>query len=198
MKKKNSVVPVIIGMLILVLVVCGGYFAALKLKEKKNSEKADISFTETDVLLGIDMEKDCPVKSRDVIKLFSRITMCLYNDTDITAEDFEALVKMQRELYDDELLSINPENSHITALMAEAAEYAEANKRISDYEIATVSNIETWKDQGKNYASMTARYIIIEGGVSSSVYHKFLLRYDDEASRWKILGWEAASKDDMK
>ena len=200
MKKKNSPLPVIIGMIILVLVVGVGYFAALKFKEKKNSEKADISFTETEVLLGIDLgeKENYPAKSREVIKLYSRILMCLYNDTEITAEDFEAPVKMQREDYDDELLAINPENSHITALMAEAAEYAEANKRISDYEVATVSNIESWKDEGKNYASMTARYIIIEGGVSSSVYHKFLLRYDDEASRWKILGWEAASKDDMK
>lgn len=198
MKKKSSPVPIIIGMLILILVVSGVYFAALKIKEKKNSEKADISFTETDVLLGINLEEDYPLTSREVIKLYSRINICLYNDTDISAEDFEELVKMQRALYDDELLAINPENSHIMALMAEASKYVEENKRISDYEIATVSNIESWKDEGKSYASMTARYIIIEGGVSSNVYHKFLLRYDDTTSRWKILGWEAASKDDMK
>lgn len=200
MKKKNSPLPVIIGMIILVLVVGVGYFAALKFKEKKNSEKADISFTETEVLLGIDLkeEENYPKKSREVIKLYSRILMCLYNDTEITAEDFEALVMMQRELYDAELLAINPVNSNITALMEEASEYAEKNKRISDYEIMTVSNIENWKDEGKSYASMTARYIVIEGGVSSSIYQKFLLRYDNETARWKILGWEAASKEDMK
>lgn len=200
MKKKNSPLPVIIGMIILVLVVGVGYFAALKFKEKKNSEKADISFTETEVLLGIDLkeEENYPKKSREVIKLYSRILMCLYNDTEITAEDFEALVMMQRELYDAELLAINPVNSNITALMEEASEYAEKNKRISDYEIMTVSNIENWKDEGKSYASMTARYIVIEGGVSSSIYQKFLLRYDNETARWKILGWEASSKEDMK
>ena len=200
MKKKSSPLPVIIGMIILVLVVGVGYFAALKFKEKKNSEKADISFTETEVLLGIDLkeEENYPKKSREVIKLYSRILMCLYNDTEITAEDFEALVMMQRELYDAELLAINPVNSNITALMEEASEYAEKNKRISDYEIMTVSNIENWKDEGKSYASMTARYIVIEGGVSSSIYQKFLLRYDNETARWKILGWEVASKEDMK
>ena len=110
-KKKNSPVGTIIFTILLAAVIIGIYFAITR---NKNNDTKEIpaETSEADTLIKKDLDWEYPATPREVLKLYCRITKCLYND-DLTDDQIKKLVAQVRNLYSYELLENNAEDEQV-------------------------------------------------------------------------------------
>lgn len=193
-KKKNTVVTVVV-MIIVAAVIVGGYFFISARKNADNYEGSKEK-TEVDNLLGKNLDSSYPVTAREVVKFYSRILKCYYNEA-LTQEQLGGLLDQMRKLFDAELLAENPRDTHLADLQEEISDYAARKCTVTSYQVEQAGNIITWTDEEKDYSRVIASYTEKEGNDYLKVYEEFILRKDD-AGKWKILGWRLADEEDMK
>jgi Na+-transporting NADH:ubiquinone oxidoreductase subunit NqrC len=191
-KKNNSVMTVITMVVVACVIV--GTFAYIYNREDKEKVEPDVELTEVQKLLLKDFESTYPATPREVVKLYSRFSMCIHNE-DLTDEEFEKLGEQVQNLYAKELIEANPSDEYIMNLAVEVAEYQKSERKIKSYAIASGDSIITWKEDGKEFARLLATYSLKEGKEFNTVSQEFLLQ-KDEAGLYKILGWRLADKAD--
>lgn len=193
MKRKSTVVTWIV-MLALAVAIVAVYFWVSSRKNEENYENT-ASQTEVDKLLEKDLDSAYPATAREVVKLYSRILKCYYNE-ELTQEQLEGLLDQMRRLYDEEFLAENPRETNLEELQEEIRDFAARKCTIASYQVEQAANIVTWTDEGKEYARLIACYAELEDNHYLNVYEEFILRKDD-AGKWKILGWRLADENDM-
>ena len=193
MKKKSTVITVIV-MLLVAAAIVAGYFIISARKNKENYEGGER--TELDILLEKDLDKSYPLTSREVIKFYSRILKCYYNE-ELTEEQLGGLLDQMRGLFDEEFLAQNPRDTHLSELEEEIRDLAARKCKITSYQVQQSGNIVTWTDEEKEYARVIASYTQQEDRKYFKVYEEFILR-KDENGKWKILGWYLTDADAMK
>ncbi len=193
MKKKSTVITVIV-MLLVAAAIVAGYFIISARKNKENYEGGER--TELDILLEKDLDKSYPLTSREVIKFYSRILKCYYNE-ELTEEQLGGLLDQMRGLFDEEFLAQNPRDTHLSELEEEIRDFAARKCTITSYQVQESGNIVTWTDEEKEYARVIASYTQQEDRQYLKVYEEFILR-KDENGKWKILGWYLTDADAMK
>ena len=104
-------VKVAIIVVILVALV-GGYYFYLS-NYMKNDDETIVTEVQ-DVLLR-NLEDDYPPTPREVLKYYSDITKCLYNEN-YTEEQLEQMADKLLALYDEELAANNPREQYIQDL----------------------------------------------------------------------------------
>ena len=116
-------------LLILVAMLIVGAFALVAYRTPKTAEEAT-KVTETDALMNINMEVNYPSTPREVMKLYNRYMLCLYGVTggELPDDQVRALGRKMREMYDEELLEENPEESHLLSLAQEIAAFRSNEK----------------------------------------------------------------------
>ncbi len=186
-KSKKQTVKTIVFMFFFSAALIALYFF---IRTRTNVTKTDpvSSMSEVDKLLTKDMKENYPSSPREVLKLYSRMTKCFFNE-DLNLEQVEKMAVQLRQLFDDELLLNNPYDNYILDLNVEISEYRNANRTIMNYIIDESSSVKYWESDDENYASISVSYTVKENTDYSKVYENFLLRQDSE-SRWKIMGWE--------
>ncbi|ROR21896.1 hypothetical protein EDD66_1195 [Mobilisporobacter senegalensis] len=155
------------------------------LNNNKQEETAQVK-TEAEKLLAKDLEAEYPASPTTVVKLYNRISKCLYNgkwDND----EVNQLIDMIRKLYSSELLVNNPEEKHNQSFKSDIAEYQDKKRKISDYRVDGNGQMVTWEKEGIEYASLNAIYYIAENKNHDEIYQNFVLK--KEGKQWKILGW---------
>jgi len=195
MKKKGTVITIIVMLLVAAGIVAGYFF----ISAKKNKENYDGGKrTEVDTLLEKNLENNYPLTSREVVKFYSRILKCYYNEA-LTDEQVGELLDQMRGLFDEEFLAENPRDSHLEELKEEIADFAARSCTITSYQVQDNRNIVTWKDEEKEYARVIVSYTqyLQKDRKYLKVYEEFILRKDD-AGKWKILGWYLTDEDAMK
>ncbi len=197
MKKKKNTVITIIVMLILAAIIVGGYFLISARKNAENYEGSKEK-NEVDNLLEKNLDSSYPVTAREVVKFYSRILKCYYNET-LSEQQLGGLLDQMRKLFDEELLAENPRDTHLADLQEEIRDFAARKCTITSYQVEQAGNIITWTDEEKNYARVIASYTQFEKEENHylKVYEEFILRKDD-SGKWKILGWQLADAEDMK
>lgn len=197
---------------LLILFLIGGllFYAYLSGKDGTDSEvKKEAS--EISKLLSKNLIAEYPETPREVVKLYSRITVCFYG-TECTDEEIEKLADMSLILFDNELLEKNPKNEYLVNLKAVIDEYAATEKIITDYTVQSSNMIEKYTVDGEDYAKVRVMYSMRDfkildnkttGFLSGcgtgarknkeyryyTTYEDFLLR-KDENGKWKILAWQ--------
>lgn len=210
MKKLKLGILVVVAAAALLL-----FYWYLSNKEENTSENVSEA-SEISRLLARDIEKDYPSTPREVIKLYSRITVSFYN-TELSDDELGKLVDMSLAMFDDELKELNPREKYIESLKATIAEYAAAERIISDYTVQNSQLIDKYRVDGVEYAKVRVMYsirdIVIEedeaGGLFAgcgkkqnkvvnyyTTYEDFLLR-KDENGYWKILVWKVPEMEGM-
>lgn len=192
--KKNTIMTVITMIVIGCVIV--GTFTYLYNREEKEKAEPEVVLTEAQKLLEKDLESTYPATPREVVKLYSRFSMCIHND-ELTDEEFEALGMKVQVLYDEELLEANPSDEYLMNLAIEVTEYQKSERKIKSYSIDSGDNIITWNEDGEDFARLLATYSIKEGKKFDVVCQEFLLR-KDETGFYKILGWRIADKSDAE
>lgn len=194
MKKSTKTTAItIIVMAIITAVVIFFYF-----KTTQNvAEEETVAKTEIEKLLKKDMENNYPGTPKEVLKLYGRMTQCLYNDG-LNQKQIEGLLEQIRKMYDDELLEANPWDEHVKTLCEDILDYRDNKRTIMSYSVQKSSQVEFVKMDNKEYA---ITYILFMTGDNTSPLmkncEKFLLR-KDSFDNWKIVGWELVDPDTVE
>ena len=96
------------GILILLFAAMAfaGIFFRLNNKQQGGSEEEEVvEATPIEIALERNLTTNYPGTPKEVVKYFSEITQCYYNETFDDDEQLEALARQMLKLYDDELVS---------------------------------------------------------------------------------------------
>lgn len=156
----------------------GSYDSVFEKEGKKNTEAQNI--------LAKDVDRNYPATVREVVRLYSRISKCYYNEA-ISEEEFTELVELQRKLFDDEFLENNPLETFTNNLSDEIAFTKTNEETMVHYVVQKQSSVVEWESEENHFAKIIACYTM-KGEGYTKTYEEFLLR-EDEKGRWKIVGW---------
>lgn len=184
--KKNTTKIVIIFLVLIVGVVC--YFGYLSGRSREVSQEA--AMTATQLVLSRDLENNYPPTVKEVMKYYVDIQKCLYAE-ECAEEEIEQLGMKARALYDDELLGANDVTSHLLLLQSEITSFQEDKRKITAASVASSANVDTFSEDGHEFARIHCTYTVLSDGQSNLVEMVYLLRRD-ENRKWKIYGWDLA------
>ncbi len=174
-------VGVVILAIIIILGVCGGYYY---LSNKPQEEK---QLTEIEMLLTENLDTNYPQTPREVVKLYNRIIK-VYYDGGYDEVQFEQLVYMSRELFDEELKDNNPKSEYLAAINKEVEEYKEQSKTIAQHDVCSSNEVVYRTDGEDQLAFVQASYFIKEGSSYTRTHEQYVLRKDEDG-KWRILGF---------
>lgn len=191
--KKGSTMKTIMVMLVVSIILIGVYFL---ISTKKGSEQANkTTSTEVEKILARDLEEEYPVTPREVIKLYSRINKCFYNEV-LTDEEINDLTEQLRKLFDYELLENNPMEQHLINLKVEIKSYQDSKKTMQDYVIDQSSAVRYYEQDGDSLATIDAVYKLKDQSGKGESKERFVLRKDSDG-QWKICGWKLEENVDI-
>lgn len=189
MKKKAQGMKGMIIMLIMLALVLG-YYAYLSNRSTKEKEEEVVISAVQEVLLR-DMERNYPPTPKEVIKYYSELTQCFYNQ-ELTEEDLKALGNRAKEMYDEDLAVNQPEESYFSNLQFDIDSFHERQLTIVSFSTSSSTDVEEFTQDGRKWARLYCIYNLRQGSEMLSTQEVFLLRKDEEG-HWKIYGWDLAN-----
>lgn len=181
--KKNKIKNIIVAVLLIALVVF--YFNHISNKTSTNrrnsSEKAELQN-----LLEYNMALDYPNTPRDVVKLHNRYFKLLYG-MKLTDEEIEGLNSKLREIYCDELLSVNSEAVMLQELKDNIKTMRDEGYEYKSYSLPEASQVQKFTKDGKEMAWMDVTVTIETNDEIAYRYVRYILI--NENNKWKIYGW---------
>lgn len=184
---KKSTVWVTIILILIVVGLVGTYAFLISMAKDR---AADAAMTPVQKALSRDLSKDYPSTVKEVVKYYTEIEKCLYNE-ECTEEELEQLGMQARRLYDEELLRNNEAEGYLIRLKAEIKIFREKGRRYAAISVAGSTNVDTFSEDGYEFARIHCGYTVSEKGQSYREGRVYLLRRD-EHRQWKIYGWDAA------
>lgn len=172
---------------IIFILLIGVIFSLYFYLNNNKQEDTVVAKTEAGKLLAKDLTTEYPATPTAVVKLYNRITKCLYNDK-MENDDVNELIVMVRKLYSNELLENNPEEKYNAIFKADIADYKDKKKAIMTYRVDGNTQVDTWEKDGAEYASLNTIYSVAENKDHYKIYQNFLLKKEDK--QWKIIGWK--------
>ena len=182
MKKKNTKSAVFSGGVILLMVVvmiC--YYFYLSNKEKVK-EETNPKFTAVQEVLNRDLENNYPLTPKEVVKYYSEITKCFYNE-EYSDSELEQLADKANQLYDADLLQWNDWGQYIISLKSQIKDFKDQKITISTYIVSSSTEVEEFPLDGYEFARLRVVYTLKQDNAKQDVAEVFLLRRDSEG-RW--------------
>ena len=179
MKKSRMIIIV----LLCVGLLLSGYAYWMNTNSGNSSE--NIELTKVQQLITKDLEKNYPKTPREVIKTYSEIISCFYNE-EYTEKELEKLVDQTLLLMDEELAANNPKNDYFKAVKEEILEYESADRTIVSYTLPSSNEVEFCTIDGRECAYVETSYFIKEKASYEKTYQTYVVRKDDDG-QWKIL-----------
>lgn len=187
-KQKGAAIRSGIVILLLVLMMIG-YYYYLSSRQKPEQEPV-VKLTVAQELIARDLNTNYPPTVKEVIRYYSDLTKCFYNE-EYTSEELEQLASKARELYDEELVQANDWSKYMIELQADIDYYKSNSIRISSYSMPASTDVDYFSEDGYDFARIHCTYTLITGAHKQPVEEVFLLR-KDENGRWRIMGWDLA------
>jgi hypothetical protein len=170
---------------VMIAVVVGYYFHLTS--RNATSVETQASLTEVQKVIAQDLDKDYPQTPREVVKLYSRIISCYYNE-ECTDEELTSLAKMARTLMDAQLQENNPEDTFLEQVKNEVASYKNDGKTISNTSLSASNDVVYKTIEGRECAYVDVIYYIKQGTSLTASAETYLLR-KDENDCWRILAF---------
>ena len=180
------------GAFFLFLAICCVLLAyyMMNLKAQKSKPEDYVQLTKVQEVLSRNLETNYPQTPKEVLKYYSELTKCFYNE-EYTDEEFEALANKALELYDYELAANKTQEQYLNDLKAEILIFKDNNRAISSYSTSSSTDVDYFEEDGHQFARLYCNYNLRLGTVMQTVEEIFLLRMDLEG-HWKIYGWDLA------
>ncbi len=157
----------------------------------ENSKPEDyVQMTKVQEVLSRNLESNYPQTPKEVIKYYSELTKCFYNES-YTEEEFKDLAMKAMELYDYELAGNKTEEQYLIDLKAEIVDFKNKDYSISSYSTSASTDVYDFVENGYQFARLYCTYNVRMGTVIQPIEEIFLLRMDLEG-HWKIYGWDLA------
>ncbi|MBR5897632.1 MAG: hypothetical protein IKZ39_08480 [Lachnospiraceae bacterium] len=180
------------GILILLFAAMAfaGIFFRLNNKQQGGSEEEEVvEATPIEIALERNLTTNYPGTPKEVVKYFSEITQCYYNETFDDDEQLEALARQMLKLYDDELVSYKSYEDYMFDLKSDINFYNENGYKISSYAPSQSTDVVFFTEDGFEWARLWCAYTIKSGKYYKTINEVFVLRKDDK-SHWRIYGWK--------
>ena len=188
---RRAIKGILIGLVLIALVV-GYYFYLSNRKPKEAAEDTETTVSAVQKLLLKNIDDDYPPTPREVLKLYSDITVCFYSE-DYTDEELPQLALQIEKLYDEELIANNTPDQYQKNLRWDIKTMKDKNLRVTSYSVASATDVDYFDAGGRSWARLSCTYTIRSGKEAGLAREIFLLRKDD-MGHWKIYGWEAAKE----
>ena len=158
-KKRVSIVVLVMAVVLIV-----GMFAFVAYRTPKSVEDAT-QITEKDELMHKNIAADYPKTPREVLKLYNRYILLLYGSQgeELTDQEIQTLGQQMRELYDEELKSMNPEDTQKLSLVQELSAFRKAQKVMIQTNVCSSNEVEYIDINGDSGASVQVSYFVKEG-----------------------------------
>lgn len=192
-KKRGGVI-----LLILIAVLIVGAFALVAYRTPKTAEEAT-EVTEKDALMSKNIEVSYPSTPREVLKLYNRYMVCLYGveSDQLTDDEVRTLGIKMRQMYDEELLEANQQESHLQKLTQEIVAFQADEKVMIQANVCDSNEVDYIDVEGASGALLEASYFIKKGSKDfSRTYQQYLMRKDANGN-WKILGFVKVNGGEM-
>ncbi|MBQ8198072.1 MAG: hypothetical protein IJZ76_01420 [Lachnospiraceae bacterium] len=194
MKRFSTNKGVIIFVVLILLIV--GFYYYLSNRPVSQPEEAvpEIEvMTAVQQVLARDLSINYPPTPREVVKYYSEITQCFYNE-ELTEDDIYALGMRARELYDAELAANQTEADYIDSLKYDIEEFNRYKRTIVNYNPSSSVDVETFSEDGFEWARLYCNYGIKQNEILYNSNIVFILR-KDENEHYKIYGWKLVEND---
>ena len=178
-KLKTAIIIVVLAALV------GGYYFYLSNKEDVK-EETTVSAVQ-DVILR-DLDNNYPPTPKEVVKYYSELSKCLYNEK-YTTDEFEKMADKMLALYDDELLEENPRDQYLKDLESAITDFNKQGYSITTFTPSQSTDVQESVVKGRRCAKLYCTYTIKSGSSYSTSLEVFELRKDQEG-HWKILGFQ--------
>ncbi|MDE5590147.1 MAG: hypothetical protein K2J60_13590 [Acetatifactor sp.] len=183
---KKSTVRVTIILIVLIV----GLIALYSFLMSRMKSELPAAMTVVQTVLSRDLTKNYPATVKEVVKYYTEIERCFYNE-ECTDEEIEALGMQARMLYDQELLDNNEMAIYITKLREDVKRFKDAKRRIISIVVASSTNVDYFSDDGYDFARLYCAYTVKQNnGQNVSEGRIYLLRRDEDR-HWKIYGWDS-------
>lgn len=190
-KKRRKSAASTIKSIILVAIMAGlillAFYRTTNKPSERNNEENYVNSEVENILLR-NLDKNYPPSPKEVVKYYSDLTKCLYNE-DCTDEDIEQLAAKALLLYDDDLAANQEWNRYITDLKSEIATKKSQKYSIYGYTVSASTDVTYFEKDNYECASLYCKYNIRNGSIPGTVEELFILR-KDAAGHWRILGWD--------
>lgn len=186
---RKMIKNIVVGIVLLGLIV--GYYFYLSSRSQKDAQSQGVETTTVQDLLSCNLEKNYPATPREVMRYYNEIQECYYNE-DLDDDTLKKLMLKSRELFDDELLIENPEDTQFKDLKEEIANFHKEKRRIFSWKTDSVDEVEYNTLDGENWASIRSYYVLNTNGIHTKTIQIFLMRKVKKKNqdRWKIYGWD--------
>ena len=186
MKKKRTTIIGIIGIVAIAVMVIVVFWMQSRKNTDPGEPEVDVSQV-MDILLR-DIDKTYPPTPKEVLKYYSEITCCFYNDS-LTQEQLEQLAERSYVLYDDELKDHMSFDQYLEDLQQEVLSFQAQKIVVSGYSVSAAADVERFSEDGFEWARLYATYRLRQGTEYLYSNEVFLLRKDDDG-HWKIYGFD--------
>lgn len=186
--RRSGGVKILVIVIILAAIVLG-YFYYLGHKDRKQAEEAVVATVVQSVLMR-DLEHNYPPTPKEVVKYYSDITECFYNE-EYSDEELAQLATKIQQLYDAELVANKSQDQYMQDLKNEIVDMKKNKYTIASYEVSSSTDVEYFTQDGYSCARLYCTYYLRQpsNGTRVASLERFVLRKDQD-EHWKILGWE--------
>lgn len=194
MRKKR--VGVVVVLILIAALIVGAFVLVIHRSPKTEEETTEVA--ELDELLNKDITVNYPATPREVMKLYNRYMLCLYGSDNgkMTDGQMQQLGIKMRDLYDDELMESNPQDTYLLNLAQEINSFKQEGKVIMQANVCDSNDVEYIDVDGESGALVEVSYFIKNSSKEfTRTYQQYLLRKDADGN-WKILGFEKVDRSD--
>lgn len=195
MKKKTKDKWKTVRILVVIVVLAGmliGFYYYISHRTESDSGKNDVTVSQTQKVLLRNLETGYPPSPREVIKYYSEITQCFYNE-EHTDKELEKLALQIQKLYADELISNQTQEEYLSNLKKDIETMKADKCEVSSFSPSASTDVEYYTEDGYNWAKLYCIYNIRQETKILTTNEVFLLQQDAD-KHWKIYGWKIASK----
>lgn len=186
--KNHLRITMAVTFIMLIAIVFYFYVDSQSGEEEKQVEK----ISNIDMVLSKNLETNYPITPREVLKYFTELQMCLYNEK----PDNEQTVKLSYQLIsllDDELRKNNNleegYQKYYENLEKEMKEFFAINKVIQKVVLDSSKDVVYSTIEESQYATLNCTYWLKADLGSEKLIQTYILRRDADKN-WKILGWK--------
>lgn len=160
----------------------------INVRIEKSKPEDYVQLTAIQEVLSRNLDTNYPQTPKEVIKYYSEITKCFYNE-EHTEEELYALAMQAQKLYDHDLVANKTEDQYLQDLKSEIQAFKEKDYYISSYGTSSSTDVYDFTEDGYKFSRLYCTYNIRVGTVIQPIEEIFLLRMDLEG-HWKIYGWD--------
>lgn len=189
-KKKLNIKALIVVIILAGLLLL--YYYHLSNKQTPPSEDEYVQSSEVQEVLARNLVVNYPPTPKEVVRYYSEITKCFYNE-DYTEEELIELAQQAQGLYDDELIANKSQEQYLEDLRADIHNFDQLNYTVESYSLSSSIDIENSKftQDGYEWTRVYCNYTLRQGTERIYTSEVFLLRKDEDG-HWKIYGWDLA------